>query len=264
VQSEPALAQSTYCRKCGEHFRVGVAVSEGIVVATLRPPAKEGGWLAGARQAFGPRGPRHVVCFDCGAEQDVAPAARSTICPSCSSYIDLTDFKIDNASTKNIRTRGILHIGPKGDLSATRAECADAIIEGRLRAELYASGPVRVLVKGKVFGGITASQITIEKKAVAECSRTLHCARLEVFGTLQGDVVVTGAVVIHKHAKLIGDIRACSIQVDKGGFFEGAMAIEPAATKSAPENPAPTQKPTVTQNRPRSSIQLPILGWVPT
>ncbi len=277
AQVEPARVQSTYCRQCGEHIRITgelppVAAPDVFPPAPSASPAADtaisatgsagGGWFDQARRLFTQQGPRQVRCFECQTEQTVASAAKSTICPACSAYIDLVDIEIHSPYTRNIRTRGNVRIGPKGDLGATRTDCTDAVIEGRLRGDLLASGRVRVQTKQKIFGSIEADLLQVERRAEVECSRPLRCKRLEISGLLAASVTVEGPILIKKHGVLRGAARATSIQVEKGGVFDGTLAILPPPTpEPAQPSVALPAPPHLERPKPR---QLPQLtgGWL--
>ena len=50
--------------------------------------------------------PRVIQCIECNAVHRVAPCSTSTICQSCSTYIDLRDIQIKDRTNQRIRTRG--------------------------------------------------------------------------------------------------------------------------------------------------------------
>jgi len=97
-------AYSTVCRKCGQHFRVQVA---------LHPTAK---------RAEAPRDTKEVVCFQCGTVLQVAREAESTMCKRCSTHVDLRDYRIDHAVSKNFRTHGAFVIEEKGYVFNTEVD----------------------------------------------------------------------------------------------------------------------------------------------
>src|SRR6478736_3056254 len=94
-QLEPGSAFSTRCKKCGEHLRVQ---------EVLNPPSKP---VETAPER------RRVFCFECGAELQVPLSAESTMCKRCSRYVDLKDYLINQAVSKNFKTRGAFVIEPK-------------------------------------------------------------------------------------------------------------------------------------------------------
>lgn len=273
LQAEPARVQSTYCRKCGQHFDTTARVPEVQAQApapqqpsskpskSSKPPGS--GLFHRAQKLWSKKGPREAHCFECGTEQIVPPTAKSTICPACSAYIDLTDFEITGPFTRNIRTRGDIHLGPKGDLSSTRTDCTDALIEGRLRGDLLASGTVRLACKQKIIGILEAKVLKVERKADTECARPVRCRQLEVQGKLVIDATVDGSVLIKKHGYLRGSVRAKSIQIEKGGAFDGELRIAPPPeSESSPASaPMPANPPPSSQDRPKP--MLPMSGSEP-
>src|SRR5436190_13408647 len=96
-QLEPSTAFSTNCKKCGQYLRIQ---------EVLNPPSKPVPEAAPER--------RRVSCFECGTELEVALSAESTMCKRCSRYVDLKDYLINNAVSKNFKTRGAFVIEPKG------------------------------------------------------------------------------------------------------------------------------------------------------
>ena len=87
-QLEPRTAISTNCRKCGRH----VVLEELRNPATPRPPPKPA-------EPAGER--KRITCFECGTELEVPLSAESTMCKRCSRYVDLKDYRITSAVSKN-------------------------------------------------------------------------------------------------------------------------------------------------------------------
>src|ERR1043166_8570314 len=119
-QLEPRTAISSVCKKCGQHLRVQ---------EILKPAPK-------AAEAAPER--RRIQCFECGAELEVPPSAESTMCKKCSRYVDLKDYRITSAVSKNFKTRGAFVIEQKGYVFNTEAIVGDAIIKGRFLGKLQA------------------------------------------------------------------------------------------------------------------------------
>src|SRR5205814_855670 len=104
-----------------------------------------------------------VECFECKRKQQVSGAATSTICPSCSTHIDLRDYKITSGFSRSIRTRGNVHLSGKGDVHCFRRVHAEHIeIKGRMSGEIIAQS-VTVHRKGSLEGDVTARAISVEK-----------------------------------------------------------------------------------------------------
>src|SRR5215469_14028230 len=82
-QEEPRTAFSTVCKSCRKNFRVQEVLNP---VKKTAGPAPEH---------------RRITCFESGTELEVAVTAESSMCKRCSRYIDLKDYKITNAVSKN-------------------------------------------------------------------------------------------------------------------------------------------------------------------
>ena len=142
-QSEPRAAISTACKKCGQYIRVK---------EVLKPAA---------RSAGRPKELRKLVCFECGTELEVAVSAQSTMCKRCSSHIDLRDYHISNAVSKNFKTKGELVLEPKGYVFNTEAVVGDAIIKGKFLGKLVAERSLTIYSTADIKGHFKAGRLVI-------------------------------------------------------------------------------------------------------
>src|ERR1041385_3266191 len=92
-QLEPRIAYSTNCKKCGGHIRVQDVLKPAKKKAAYKSPEAD-------------QAKKRIKCFDCGADLDVVASAQSTMCKKCSRYMDLKDYHIANAVSKNFKTKG--------------------------------------------------------------------------------------------------------------------------------------------------------------
>jgi len=216
-QLESPFAKSTFCRKCSEHFELG---------KTVRSPRKERHpILARLGGIFAGKTTRDVVCFGCGARQVVSVSASSSLCPQCSAYLDLSDYKIVSTYSRSVETQGKFHITPKGDVTSAKIACGEARIEGKLRGALICHGPVRINFQGKMHGMLDVSRLVIEKKSELEMLRPIKARSVDIYGKVSGRFYVDGAVTIAKKGSLEGTLYAKSVKVEKGGVFMGELVI---------------------------------------
>jgi cytoskeletal protein CcmA (bactofilin family) len=166
-----------------------------------------------------------IECFDCQRKQEVSGAATSTICPSCSAHIDLSDYKIATSFSRSIRTRGEVHVTTKGDLSSSSVRCQRAIIEGRLRGNLDCAGVIVINTSGKIPGKLSASEIVVEKRSQVQFFRRIRVGNIEIRGRMSGEVIANGMVTIRKNGALEGNVIAKAINVEKGGTFSGQIMV---------------------------------------
>src|SRR5437764_1160116 len=219
------------CRQCGSHFLPSAPKSAPNVTPRPRldPRPEPASATASLMQRFdalwkGKR-TRVVECFDCHRKQEVSGAATSTICPSCSAHIDLSDYKITTSFSRSIRTRGDVHVTTKGDLSSSSVRCRRAIIEGRLRGNLDSAGTIVINTSGKIPGRLSASEIVVEKRAEVQFFRRVRVSNIEIRGRMSGEIVADGLVTIRKNGVLEGTVTAKAINVEKGGTFSGQVVV---------------------------------------
>jgi cytoskeletal protein CcmA (bactofilin family) len=166
-----------------------------------------------------------IECFDCQRKQEVSGAATSTICPSCSAHIDLSDYKVTTSFSRSIRTRGEVYVTTKGDLSSSSVRCQRAIIEGRLRGNLDCAGTIVINTSGKILGKLSASEIVVEKRCEVQFFRRVRVGNIEIRGRMLGEIVAEGLVTIRKNGVLEGNVTAKAINVEKGGTFSGQIVV---------------------------------------
>jgi cytoskeletal protein CcmA (bactofilin family) len=242
---EYAAAKSTMCRQCGAHFVPSAPKAEvrfrpkDEPVETVADPS-----LFRKREGFWTKHHSTIIeCFDCKATQEISSAATSTICPKCSTHIDLRDYKISTSFSRSIRTLGQIHLTGKGDLSSSSVTCRSALIEGKLRGNLHCLGTATINFTGKIPGRLTAEHVLVERKSVVQFFRRVRVKSIEIRGRMTGEIVAEAAVIIHRNAMLDGNVTAKSISVEKGGIFCGQLIIGSAGLTQA--ELLPESKPAV-------------------
>src|ERR1041385_1440054 len=120
-QLEPRTAFSSVCKKCGEHLRVQEILNPAPKTTEAAPEER-----------------KRINCFECGADLEVPLSAESTMCKKCSRYVDLKDYRITSAVSKNFKTKGAFVVEPKGYIFNTEVMVGDAIIKGRFLGKLVA------------------------------------------------------------------------------------------------------------------------------
>src|SRR5467141_4965280 len=221
---EYAAAKSSICRQCGRSFSP-FAPKPGLKLRTKEEaPAPESPSFLGRFEDFWKRQRSAIIeCFECKRKQQVSGAATSTICPACSTHIDLRDYKITSGFSRSIRTRGNVHLSGKGDLASSSVECQSALIEGRLRGNLHCD-TATINYSGKIPGRISARHVVVERKADIHCFRTVRAEHIEIKGRMSGEIIAQ-SVTVHRKGSLEADVTARAISVEKGGMFSGQLAI---------------------------------------
>jgi cytoskeletal protein CcmA (bactofilin family)/ribosomal protein S27E len=225
-QMEYAAAKSSICRQCGRSFSP-FAPKPGLKLRTKEEaPAPESPSFLGRFEDLWKRQRSAIIeCFECKRKQQVSGAATSTICPACSTHIDLRDYKITSGFSRSIRTRGDVHLTSKGDLASSSIVCRSALIEGRLRGNLHCDDIATINLSGKIPGRISARHVIVERKADIHCFRQVRAESIEIKGRMSGEIMAQTIVTVHKKGSLEGDVTARAITVEKGGMFSGQLVI---------------------------------------
>src|SRR5262245_34868609 len=206
-QSEPAAAYSSNCKKCRHYFRLD---------EVLRPAAKPAKSAKPAPEA--PRELRQVTCFQCGTKLEVSPTAQSTMCKRCSSHLDLRDYFITNAVSKNFRTRGRFVIEEGGYVFNTECVVADAVIKGRFLGKLVAEHSLEIHRSAEIKGSFKTGNLLIPAASLFRWPEVLALGGADISGELIANVKSTGLVIVRASGRLFGNVEAVSLAVEPGAI----------------------------------------------
>ncbi|MFO1477479.1 MAG: polymer-forming cytoskeletal protein [Verrucomicrobiota bacterium] len=204
-QPEPRTAFSTVCRKCGQHYRVQ---------EILRPEPRAA--ETGPEQ-------RRVQCFDCGTELLVAATAESTMCKRCSRYVDLKDYVITSAVSKNFRTLGRFVIEPRGYVFNTDANVGDAVIKGRLLGTLTVTRTLTICSTAEIKGAFSADRLIIPPENHFRWSSPIRAGSAEIDGELSADLELRETAILRSTARFFGSLQAAALCIEPGAVVVGAV-----------------------------------------
>jgi len=263
---EPASGLSTYCRKCGSYYKLGQPVSAarggrltGLMNLGRKPagpaqpqpavqprptamPLQIQGFgeqdapMIARAASFSParsvgnagkEPPRVVQCIECNAIHRVAPSSTSTICQSCSTYIDLRDIQIKDRTNQRIRTRGNVTVEKKGALLGTSIHCGNLTVYGTVAGSIYASGDVVLRTDGRIIGEIRCRRFVLEKKCDVQCLQPVQAEVMEIHGHITGHFRATRLITLSRHASLTGSATAQTLSVEPGAMLNGQVLVHP-------------------------------------
>jgi cytoskeletal protein CcmA (bactofilin family)/ribosomal protein S27E len=207
AQLEPRDGYSTVCKKCRQHFRLG---------EVLRPKAEP---------AVKEHNTRDVACFQCGTMLSVPVDAESSMCKRCSAHIDLRDYTINQAVSKNFRTHGVFTVGEKGYVFNTEAEVGDAVIKGKFLGKLHAHRTLALHSPTEFKGTFKAGRLVIPEGVKLLWTKPLEVHSVEVAGELVANVHIPGTVTLKSTGHLFGDVLAANLVVEPGAVLVGRMRI---------------------------------------
>ena len=206
-QAEPRTAISTNCKACGQYFRVQ-EVLHPVPKAAERTPEQ-----------------KRITCFDCGAELEVAVSAESTMCKRCSSYVDLHDYRIANAVSKNFKTKGAFVVEPKGYVFNTEATVSDAVIKGKFLGKLIAENSLTIFSTAEIKGTFKTSSLVIPAENHFHWKEQINVGSAEIAGELVANLHATNTVFLDSKARLFGDVSAKNLVIKSGAVFVGNASV---------------------------------------
>jgi cytoskeletal protein CcmA (bactofilin family) len=209
-QPEPITAYSTVCKKCRKHYRV----QEQLQPAAPVPPPQ--------------RDKRRVQCFNCRTELEVPAAAQSTMCKKCSSHVDLRDYTITNATSKNFKTRGRFVIEEGAYLFNTDTIANEVILKGRFLGKLTAEKSLEIYNTSELKGTFSANLLIIPSGQRFRWPDALQLGGADVSGELVANIKAKQTVTLRASARLFGDVEAAGLVIEPGAIFVGQAKIKPS------------------------------------
>lgn len=206
-QPEPPTAYSTVCKKCAQYFRVQDA---------LHPVAKV---------EAAPKDQRQITCFKCQAELSVPSAALSTMCKRCSSHVDLRDYQVANAVSKNFKTKGRFVIEETGFLFNTDTVAGEAILKGRLIGKITAERSLEIHTSAEIKGSFKTANLIIPMGHRFRWPEPIELVGAQIAGEVVATLQAKGSVILRATARFFGDIQASGLVVEEGAVFVGAARV---------------------------------------
>jgi len=202
-QTVSKAAFSEACKKCGQYWRVQ---------ELLKPPPKAAPPVLEQKQ---------TTCFDCGASFEVPVNAQSTMCKRCSCYIDLHDYDISQAVSRNFKTRGSFIIEPSGYVFNTEAFVGEAVIKGKFLGKLVAERSLTIYTTAEVKGSLTAGHLVIPAGQRFIWDGEFHVGTAEIGGELEASIRAQNSVLVRAKGRLFGSITARSLIAETGAVVIG-------------------------------------------
>jgi cytoskeletal protein CcmA (bactofilin family) len=159
------------------------------------------------------------------------------MCKRCSSHVDLRDYQIANAVSKNFKTKGRFVIEEGGFLFNTESIGGEVILKGRLLGKLTAERSLEIHNSAEIKGTFKAAKLIIPAGNRFRWPDTLPLVSAEISGELVANLQARETVVLRSTARLFGNIEAGGLVVEEGAVLVGTMKIGPAVQALALPNP---------------------------
>jgi cytoskeletal protein CcmA (bactofilin family) len=89
------------------------------------------------------------------------------------------------------------------------------------------------------FRGEIASQNTLVVGETGEIMATVRSCSVIVSGNVTGNIFATERLVLHKTARVEGDIEAASVAIEEGAVLNGKLTMSGMPKKAEPPKPEP-------------------------
>jgi cytoskeletal protein CcmA (bactofilin family)/ribosomal protein L40E len=208
-QLEPRTAFSSVCKKCGQHLRVQEILRPAQATAASSPERKT----------------RTITCFDCGATLEVPVSAESTMCKKCSHYLDLKDYRITSAVSKNFKTKGAFVVEAKGYVFNTEVVAGTAVIRGRFHGKLNAEHALTLHSTAEIKGSFKTAHLIIPAENHFRWKDPIAIRSGEIAGEIAADLQAEGTLVLKSTARLFGNVTAKNLVVEEGAVLVGDIRI---------------------------------------
>jgi cytoskeletal protein CcmA (bactofilin family) len=124
--------------------------------------------------------------------------------------------------------------------ASVRASATSASIGASMRIKGEIRSREELLVDGQVEG-LMESESLLTVGPNGKVKANIKAREVVIYGSVNGDVEVSGKIAIREQGSLVGNIKSAGISIDDGAYFKGSIDIvrsEPKApAKSAPAEP---------------------------
>jgi cytoskeletal protein CcmA (bactofilin family) len=200
-------AFSAVCKKCGLYLRVQELLTPAPRAPKAAPEQKR------------------IACFECGTEFDVPTTAQSTMCKRCSCYIDLHDYDIANAVSRNFKTKGDFIVQPSGYVFNTEAIVGHAVIKGRFLGKLTTEQSLTIYSTAEIKGSFNTPRLIIPAANLFRWPTELIVGSVEVEGELIANLTARQSILVKARGRLFGKVRTRSLVAEQGGVLVGEARI---------------------------------------
>jgi cytoskeletal protein CcmA (bactofilin family) len=147
------------------------------------------------------------------------------MCKRCSSHLDLRDYVINSAVSKNFRTHGRFIIEEGGYVFNTETFAADVVIKGRFLGKLNAAHSLEIHRTAEIKGTFQTGKLVIPAGSVFRWPETVTLGGADISGELIASVKSSGKIVLRATARLFGNLEARELVIESGAVIVGMVKV---------------------------------------
>ena len=148
------------------------------------------------------------------------------MCKKCSSHVDLRDYHITNATSRNFKTKGRFVIDEGAYLFNTDTTASEVVLKGRFLGKLTAEKSLEIYNSAELKGSFTANLLIIPAGNRFRWPDALQLGGADVAGELVANVRARNTVTLRSTARFFGDIEATGLVIEVGAVFVGNARIK--------------------------------------
>jgi cytoskeletal protein CcmA (bactofilin family) len=180
------------------------------------------------------------MCFKCNTELEVSLTAQSTMCKRCSSHMDLRDYEITNAVSRNFETKGRFVIQQGGYVFNTITTAGDIVLKGRFLGKLCAENTLEIYSTAELKGTFKAGKLVIPAGQKFHWPEPLQLEAAEIAGELVANIAGAKQIVLKPSARLFGNVQAQNLVIEEGAVLQGQMIVGAPALAAQAVSTKPT------------------------
>jgi cytoskeletal protein CcmA (bactofilin family) len=154
------------------------------------------------------------------------------MCKRCSTHVDLRDYTITNATSKNFKTKGRFVIQEGAYLFNTDTTAAEVVLRGRFLGKLTADR-LEIYNSAELKGTFTANLLVIPAGQRFRWPEALQLGGADVAGELVANLRANHIVTLRSTARFFGDVEASGLVIEPGAVFVGMAKIRAAQAGSS-------------------------------
>lgn len=172
-----------------------------------------------------------IFCYECGYAFTVTGRPHTIICPKCRHTLDQADYTLEGEYTASVKTTGAIRLAPGALLRGGTLIARDISLAGAMDGGAVKALRRLVLETGSVFEieRITAPELVVRAGVVVRFDGPRAFRRLEIEGEVEGDLEVSGLLVVKSCGSFLGRARAARMVVEEGAGVRAELAIFPGA-----------------------------------
>ncbi len=149
--------------------------------------------------------------------------------------MDLRDYQITSAVSKNFQTKGRFVIEQGGYVFNTETTASEIVIKGKFLGKLYAENTLEIHSTADLKGTFKAGKLIIPAGQRFNWLDNFTVRDAEISGECVARVAKANTIILKSSARFFGDIISTNLVIESGAVLVGTarIGVKEPATKPA-------------------------------